>query len=76
MTDTHIRWRTTKAAGYVPSPIAIEDYFLNVSDKGIATCFDADTGKSHWVERLGPHFSASAVSASGLAYFLADERIG
>ena len=73
VTETHIRWRTTKAAGYVPSPVAIGDYFLNVSDKGIATCFDADTGKSHWVERLGPHFSASAVSAGGLAYFLADE---
>ena len=73
VTDTHIRWRTNKAAGYVPSPIAIGDYFLNVSDKGIATCFDAETGKPHWVERLGPHFSASSISAGGLAYFLADE---
>ena len=73
VTDTHIRWRTTKAAAYVPSPISVGDYFLNVSDNGIASCFDASTGKSFWVERIGPHFSASAISAGGLAYFLADE---
>jgi len=72
VTDTHIRWRTSKAAGYVPSPIAIGDYFLNVSDRGIGTCFDAATGKRLWMERLGPHYSASAVSAGGLAYFLGD----
>ncbi len=73
VTDTHIRWRTTKAAGYVPSPVAVGNYFLNVSDNGIATCFDAASGKPHWVERIGPHFSASAVHAGGLAYFLADK---
>ncbi|MCA9270713.1 MAG: PQQ-like beta-propeller repeat protein [Planctomycetales bacterium] len=73
VTDTHVRWRTTKAASYVPSPIAIGDYFLVVSDTGVATCFQAESGKPMWVERLGPHFSASLISAGGLAYFLADD---
>ncbi len=73
VTDTHVRWRTTKAASYVPSPISIGDYFLVVSDNGIGTCFDAATGKTMWTDRLGPHFSASLVSAGGLAYFLADD---
>jgi outer membrane protein assembly factor BamB len=73
VTDTHIRWRTKKAASYVPSPISVGDYFLVVADNGVATCFEAATGKPAWVERLGPHYSASIVSANGLAYFLADD---
>lgn len=73
VTETHVRWRTTKATAYVPSPIAMGDYFLNVSDNGVGTCFDAATGEPYWIQRLGPHYSASAVSAGGLAYFLADK---
>lgn len=73
VTNTHIVWRTTKAASYVPSPIAEGDYFLVVSDGGIATCFDAENGSVHWTQRLGPHFSALLVSAGGLVYFLADD---
>jgi hypothetical protein len=73
VTNSHIVWRTTKGASYVPSPIAAGDYFLVVADGGIATCFDADKGTTHWTQRMGPHFSASLVSAGGLVYFLADD---
>ncbi len=73
VTDTHVAWRTTKACSYVPSPIAADDYFLVVSDTGIASLFQADTGRRHWMERLSTHCSASLVSAGGLVYFLADD---
>ena len=73
VTDSHIVWRTQKAASYVPSPIAVGEYFLVVSDNGIASCFDAPTGERLWTERLGPHYSASLVTAGGLVYFLADD---
>jgi outer membrane protein assembly factor BamB len=73
VTDTHIAWRTTKGASYVPSPIAEGDYFLVVSDGGIASCFEADTGRRAWMERLGTHFSSSPVSAGGLVYFTDDD---
>ncbi|HEY1785966.1 MAG TPA: PQQ-binding-like beta-propeller repeat protein, partial [Pirellulales bacterium] len=73
VTGTHIAWRTSKGASYVPSPIAAGDYFLVVADGGIATCFDADNGTTRWTQRMGPHFSASLVSAAGLVYFLADD---
>lgn len=75
VTDTHIAWRTQKGASYVPSPIAEGDYFLVVSDGGIATCFLAETGERMWSERLGTHYSASLVSAGGLVYFLDDAGI-
>jgi len=77
VTDTHVEWHTTKGCSYVPSPIASADgrYFLVVSDDGIASCFEASTGHRHWMERIGPHYSASPVSADGLVHFLSDEGV-
>jgi outer membrane protein assembly factor BamB len=73
VTDTHIVWRTERGCAYVPSPIVSGDYFLVVSDKGIGSCFVADTGERLWMERLGDHYSASLSEANGLIYFLADD---
>jgi outer membrane protein assembly factor BamB len=75
VTESHIAWRDTKGVSYVPSPIAVGDYFLVVSDEGIASCLDAATGKRFWMERLGDHHSASLVSAGGLVYFIADSGV-
>ncbi|PYI84774.1 MAG: serine/threonine protein kinase [Verrucomicrobia bacterium] len=71
VTRTHIVWRTTKGVAYVPSPIIEGDYFLIVSDAGVAHCFEAATGKILWAERLGEQH-ASLLSANGLVYFLND----
>jgi len=73
VSETHIAWRTRKGAGYVPSPIAEGDYFLGISDGGVASCFEAATGNRLWMERLGTHYSSSLVSAGGLVYFTSDE---
>ena len=64
--ESHVKWHYKKADAYVPSPIACGDYFLIVSDAGIGTCYDAVSGKIQWQERLGPHYSASLVTANGL----------
>ncbi len=74
VTDTHIAWRTTENTSYVPSPIAVGDYFLVVSDEGIASCYRS-YGQRVWKKRLGPHFSASLAAAAGLVYFLSDEGV-
>jgi len=74
VTLTHILWRTTRGAAYVPSPIIEGDYFLVISDSGVAHCFDARTGKLAWAERLGEEH-ASLVSANGRVYFLNDRGV-
>jgi outer membrane protein assembly factor BamB len=74
VTQTHIVWRTVKGAAYVPSPIIAGDYFLVISDSGIAHCFEAKSGRLLWQERLGEHH-ASLVSAEGLVYFLSDQGV-
>lgn len=85
--ETKIVWRTEKGCSYVPSPIVADGrpckdcpsgrgrYFLLVSDNGIASCFEARTGNRYWMERIGPHYSASAVSAGGLVHFLSDRGV-
>ena len=74
VTGTHIVWRTTKGAAYVPSPIIAGDYFLVVSDSGVAYCFEAANGNVAWTERLGVEH-ASLVSAEGRVYFLNDRGV-
>lgn len=71
--DEHVVWHETRGAAYVPSPVAVGDYFLLVSDGGIASCFEIASGRRLWMERLGTAFSASAITAGGLVYFT-DER--
>jgi outer membrane protein assembly factor BamB len=74
VTRSKIAWRTTKGVAYVPSPICQSDYFLVVSDAGVAHCFAAATGEILWAERLGEHH-ASLVSAEGRVYFLNDNGV-
>lgn len=75
VTDTHIAWRHTKGAGYVPSPVAAGDYFLVVTDGGVASCLECVTGQRMWTERLGTHYSGSLIAAEGLVYFTDDKGI-
>lgn len=71
VTDTHIAWRTNKGVAYVPSPISEREYYLVVSDSGIAHCFEAKSGRIVWEERMKEHH-ASLVSAEGNVYFIND----
>jgi hypothetical protein len=77
VSDTHVVWRTTKGCSYVPSPIVSADgrYLLVVSDEGIASCFEANSGKRHWIQRIGPHYSGSLVTVDGLVHFTSDEGV-
>jgi outer membrane protein assembly factor BamB len=74
VTQTHIAWRTTRGAAYVPSPIIEGEYFLVISDSGVAHSFAVKTGDLLWTERLGEQH-ASLVSAEGRIYFLNDKGI-
>lgn len=71
VTDTHVQWRTNKGVAYVPSPISEGEYFLVVSDSGVAHCFEAKTGEVVWEERMREHH-ASLASAEGNVFFIND----
>src|SRR5262249_19446691 len=73
VTRTHILWRHTRGASYVPSPVAHDKYFFLVSDRGVASCLDAKTGERYWMKHLGRRHSASPVCGGGHLYFLDDD---
>src|SRR5260370_25019330 len=64
-----IAWSTNKAAPHNPSPLLVEDELFTVSDRGVASCFDARTGKIYWQKSVGEGpFWSSPVHADGKIY--------
>jgi len=74
VTNTHITWRTTEGAPYVPSPICQGEYILTTDTQGQVHCHEAATGKLLWKEKLGRQYS-SPVSANGLVYIQNDDGL-
>ena len=73
VTNTHVAWSVRHSSVPLnPSAVLDGNELLMVNDKGIASCFDALTGKLHWRERLGGGFYASPLSADGRLYFFDD----
>ena len=73
VTATHVEWSRRQGVPLNPSPLLVDEELYMVSDRGIATCLDAKTGKSYWRERLGGKFTASPIYADGRIYFLNEE---
>lgn len=68
VTDTHVVWKQTRGLPYVPSPLVYEGRVYLVKNGGMATCFEAKTGKVlYQEERLGAmgDYYASPVAAAG-----------
>lgn len=63
-------WTAPRRGGRdLPAPIVVGDDVIVSTLSGIATCYDARTGKERWKERLGGQFSSSPIAIGGLAYF-------
>jgi outer membrane protein assembly factor BamB len=73
VTKTHIVWTLRRAAPLTPSPLLVGNELYVVSDIGIASCLDAQTGETHWQQRLGGNYSASPIFGDGRIYFLSEE---
>ena len=78
LTDTDaIKWQVDEATPYVPSPLLYGDkiYVCSVL-KGIVSCYEAKTGKPHFVKkRLDAikEIYASPTGAAGRVYFVSRE---
>jgi outer membrane protein assembly factor BamB len=53
-------WRNSIRT-YAPSMLVTEGYVYTMTDKGIAYCWNADTGKMMWRKKFGGDFSASLI---------------
>ena len=78
VTDTHVKWKTTRGSPFVPSPLVYGDYLYLVNDmSSIITCLNAKTGETVWQERLGrprrEGVSASPVVVGGKLFVTNDD---
>ncbi|MBX3421485.1 MAG: PQQ-binding-like beta-propeller repeat protein [Pirellulaceae bacterium] len=62
VTDSHIVWSQHKSIGSKPSPVLVNGKLFVVSDDGVISRLDVQTGEIRWQQRLGGKFSASLVA--------------
>lgn len=71
ITKTHRLWHASRKGGRdLPSPAVVDGTLFITSMSGIASCYDAETGEVHYVERLGDgiEIAAAPFSVNGLIY--------
>ncbi len=73
----YIAWYDRFGGPYCPSPIAYGDYFYVLYDRGVVSCYQADTGRKVYDQkRLAPDakaFTASPWASNGKIYFLSED---
>lgn len=75
LTSSHVVWKKTRGAPFVPSALCYGGQYYLVDDTGMLTCLDAATGETLYQERLGGKFHASPVAGDGKVYFASMEGI-
>lgn len=75
VTETHVAWRFGGAVPETPSPILVDGHIYLVSDTGVGTVVDAESGRRVAQFRLGGNYSASPLEAGGLLYFCSEEGL-
>ena len=69
VTNSHLKWHAKRNGGRdLPSPAMLNDLVLVTSMSGIVTCYDAKSGKTHWIDRLQGAFSGSPIVSSNYYY--------
>jgi outer membrane protein assembly factor BamB len=76
ITSSAVAWQAAKNAPYNPSMICMDGLLYAVSDAGIASCWDAQTGEVIWSERVPEKYSASLLYAEGRLYLQSEEGTG
>lgn len=73
VTETHVRWTLDRGAPKTPSLIAHEGLLYVVSDDGVLTVLETETGDRVYRARLGGKYSASPVLIGDRIYFASEE---
>ncbi len=73
VSETHVAWRYDDMVAKTASPIIVEDKIYMVSDDGMLTCLNAESGKQVWRCRVGGNYAASPLLAGGKLYFFSKQ---
>lgn len=73
-----IAWSEPRKGAYIPTPLVYGEYLHINNDRGILTCYNAQTGEQAYRVRLAEQneaYSASPVAADGRLYFTAEPGV-
>jgi outer membrane protein assembly factor BamB len=72
--NEHVAWSRMRGGPYMPTPILYGKYLFTCGNGGMVSCYEADTGKEVYKERLGGvSYTASPVAADGRLYFASEQ---
>jgi outer membrane protein assembly factor BamB len=72
----HVVWKSKRSVPKKPSVLLVDHCLFTIDDSGIATCYEAATGKEIWRERVGGNYSASPIYAARRIYCFSEEGKG
>ncbi|MBI2946911.1 MAG: PQQ-binding-like beta-propeller repeat protein [Verrucomicrobia bacterium] len=78
ITESHLAWKQTRGLPYVPSALFYEGRVYVVKNGGMASCYEAKTGRVlYQEERLGAlgDYYASPVAADDKVYFASQQGV-
>jgi outer membrane protein assembly factor BamB len=73
VTESHVVWKCARQVPAVVSPLLVGNRIYMVSELGVASCLEAETGRLVWLERIAGNFSASLVYGDGRIYAPSEE---
>lgn len=71
--DHAVKFKITRSAPYVPTPVAKDDLLFLWGDLGIVSCVELPTGKTIWSKRIGGNCSSSPVIAGDKLIGIAED---
>ncbi len=72
-TQLQVVWKAKKNVPKKPSLLLVGELLYGIDDTGVATCWEAKTGRTFWNERIGGNYSAAPLAAEGRIYFFSEE---
>jgi outer membrane protein assembly factor BamB len=73
VTHTHIAWEQRKGTPSQSSLLYVPPYLYAVTDQGVVTCYNGNSGDVIWQERVDGSYCASPVWADGRIYLLSEQ---
>ena len=73
ISKTHQVWKLSKGVPTKSTPVLVGDMMFMCNEKGVVSCVDAETGESHWQQRLGKEFTTSPLATKDNVYFFDTE---
>ncbi len=66
--EAQVAYELEGSLPYVPTPVAHGQWLFLISDRGVGSCLDIETGRRVWRERIGGNFYGSPVRAGNRIY--------